>query len=216
MGLFKTIVGGAIGFVVGGPVGAAGGAVIANAIGNKDEEKNTVNCPHCNKKLSIERPGLWNCCDCKQSFECTIDNEIKKYFPEEHTDLFLIFAAFAKFCKTNGAIKQQHIETITDIMDNNFGFDQEDKTLAIRYFRMGRDSDKSFEDYCMELNNQYDDNVEAERYMKNEFLTCLYELATCCGKVSYEEEKILNYTAAIMKIDSYFVDRLKEDYLQTL
>lgn len=32
MGLFETLIGGAIWFVVGGPVGTAGGAVIANNI----------------------------------------------------------------------------------------------------------------------------------------------------------------------------------------
>lgn len=213
MGLFKTIIGGAIGFAVAGPVGAAGGAVIANTIGNKEEEKNTVNCPHCNKKLFVDGPGLWNCCDCKGSFEYTIDNKIIKYFPEEYTEMFLIFAAFSKFCKINGVIKHEHIEAVTDIMSNNFGLNKEDKALAIKYFRVGRDSDKTFEDYCIELNNNYDDNIEEDKYMKSEFLTCLYKLATCCGKISYEEEKVLNYTAAIMKIDPYFIDRLKEEYV---
>lgn len=212
MGLFKTIVGGAIGFAVGGPVGAAGGAVIANNIGNK-EDKNTVNCPHCNKKLIVEEPGIWNCCECKQSFEYGIDNQVKKYFPEEHSDLFIIFAAFAKFCKANGPVKPQHIDAVTDIMDNYLYLNEENKKLAIKYFRIGRDSNDTFEDYCTRLNNTCDDNVEQDRDLKNNFLTCLYELATCCGKTSYEEEKLLNYTAAIMKIEPYFVNRLKDEYI---
>lgn len=79
--------------------------------------------------------------------------------------MFLIFAVFSKFCKINGAIKHEYIEEVTDIMSNNFGLNKEDKSLAIKYFRVERDSEKTFEDYCIELNNNYDDNIEEDRYM---------------------------------------------------
>ncbi|QJA07661.1 DnaJ domain-containing protein [Romboutsia sp. CE17] len=254
MSFFKSVIGGAIGFVVGGPLGAAGGAVLASRLGSK-EYKYSINCPHCYKSLGvdtygryncchcegvltfsedgvikdtridvicpyckqnllIEGPGKWNCCKCNQSFEYTIDNSVKEYNSEEETCLFIIFAAFAKFCKANGQIKNEHISTATDIMDNYYGFNEENRKLSIKYFRMGRDSDKTFEDYCMKLNDICDDKLEDDREIKNDFLICLYKLATCLGKTTYEEEKMLNYAAAILKIEPYLINKLKEEYIE--
>lgn len=253
MSFFKTVVGGALGFMVGGPLGAAGGAVLANSFGGGNYKYN-INCPHCHKSLGvneygiyncshcggnfefstdgviknnsfnvicpycngnvlIDSTGIWNCCHCKNSFEYGEDNRIRKHDDEENTYIFIIFAAYAKFCKINGSIKNSHIKVLNDIINNYYGFDEENRKKAIECFRKGRDSDRTFEDYCVKLNNSCDDNLEEDRNLKNGFLDCLYKIATFGGKATYGDEKMLDYAAAVLKIEPYVINSIKAEYM---
>lgn len=253
MSFFRTVVGGALGFMVGGPLGAAGGAVLANALGGKDNKykitcphchkslgvddhgryscchcnnyllfsddgvvKDTridVRCPHCNCDLLIDGPGKWNCCECNKSFDYEENNSSNNANDDENTYLFIIFAAFAKFCKANGPIKKEQIAVIEDIMNNYYNLDKSDRDLAIKHFRTGKDSSTTFESYCSLLNNSCDDDLEEDRNLKNGFIVCLYKIATCSGSINYEEEKLLNFAIGILKIDPHFISSLKEEFL---
>lgn len=253
MSFFKTVIGGALGFMVGGPLGAAGGAVLANALGG-NESKYKINCPHCHKSLGVDSygryncchcnnhllfsddgvikdtrinvycphcncdllidgPGRWNCCECNNSFDYEENTKSNVTNDDESTYLFIIFAAFSKFCKANGPIKKEQIAIIEDIMTNYYSLDESDRNLAIKHFRTGKDSTTTFESYCSLLNDSCDDSLEEDRNIKNGFILCLYKIATYSGSISYEEEKLLNFATGILKIDPHFINSLKEEFL---
>ncbi|MGL5149192.1 MAG: hypothetical protein ACRC7N_01295, partial [Clostridium sp.] len=76
MGLFETIVGGAVGFMFGGPIGAAGGAMLANAFSG-DEYKYKITCPHCHDSLGVNSYGRYDCCHCHKALEFSENGVIK-------------------------------------------------------------------------------------------------------------------------------------------
>lgn len=60
---------------------------------------------------------------------------------------------------------------------------------------------------------KYDDNLEDDRNLKNGFLDCLYKIATFGGKATYRDEKMLDYAAAVLKIEPYVINSIKAEYM---
>lgn len=73
MSFFRTVVGGALGFMVGGPLG---GAVLANTLGGNDNKYN-ITCPHCHKSLGVNDHGRYSCCHCNNYLLFSDDGVIK-------------------------------------------------------------------------------------------------------------------------------------------
>lgn len=56
----------------GGPLGAAGGAIVANSF-SSEEYKCTIKCPYCNKTLGVNEYGRFSFCGCDKNFFFTED-----------------------------------------------------------------------------------------------------------------------------------------------
>lgn len=257
MGFLKTVIGGAIGFMVGGPLGAAGGAMLANVLGDDDnkykimcphckgqlgvdkygryecchcnevlifdengvvKDKNfTVICPYCESKVLIEKPGKWLCPDCNKEFVYESDKFKEDDYYPDNVFLFLIFALFAKIAKANGVIIKDHISVIEEIINHDFEFNGEERKEVIDYFRKAKDSNTSFEEYCIKLNDMIKESEDYESAIeiKEAIIDKLFKICNANTNISNEQNRLINFTVSLFNINEYVVNEIRKSYFNS-
>ena len=213
MGLFNTIVGGTIGFMVAGPLGAAGGALLANSFtddGVKNDNKIEVICPYCNGDVVVEGPGTWSCPYCQRDFNYGNCEE-----QDEENFNYLLFALFAKFAKADGSISKQHIKVLEELMENEYNYDKEMKKYAIEAFRKAKDSENGFEYYCFKINNMVKnhDDIEVAHNVFCGTIDSLYKIALADNEVSNEKERLINLAVNIFKMEKHIFEDIRNNYV---
>ena len=68
MGNTGKLFGGGLGFLLGGPVGAALGLGLGHLFDEDNSNGINVECPHCKKTLIIPQEGYYECAYCHKNF----------------------------------------------------------------------------------------------------------------------------------------------------
>lgn len=121
MSWFGKIVGGTIGFMFGGPIGAAAGMAMGHYMFDKDAE------------VKFEQGPL------------TDTEQLQATF------FISTFSLLAKMAKADGVVTQNEIDEISRFIDQDLRLDPAKKRFAIEIFRSAKDSEYRFEDYASQF-----------------------------------------------------------------
>jgi DnaJ like chaperone protein len=127
MGLIGKIVGGTIGFALGGPLGAIAGAVFGHAFDSPAE------------RLVASRYG-----------------EPLSSVEESQLAFFVgTFSMLAKLASADGTVKEEEVKTVESFAINDLGLSTQSRTIAFNIFRTALDSPARFEDFARQFYERF-------------------------------------------------------------
>ena len=124
MSWFGKFLGGTVGLIFGGPIGAIGGAALGHYLVDENEE------------ASLSRKE-------GKSLDQT----------EQQQAIFFIttFSLLAKLAKADGLISHEEIKVIDQLMNHHLRLDSKARKYAIQVFNLAKESKYSFEDYSTQF-----------------------------------------------------------------
>ncbi len=126
MGWFGKIVGGAIGFSIAGPLGAAAGMAFGHYALDQEEEQSYAEQPQLTREENMQ-----------------------------HLFFVSTFSLLAKLAKADGVVSQEEIEEINRFIDHELRLGSQEKKYAIDIFRSAKESQYSFDTYAREFFNAF-------------------------------------------------------------
>ena len=185
MGWFGKIVGGTIGMALGGPLGAIAGA----AFGHFFDKANQVYL----EDGSRPRPTL---------------------SPTEGAQMTFFVATFsmlAKIARADGRVTRDEIAAIETFMQNELRLGFQSRQVAIRIFEAALEAPDAFEDYARQFYGAFHTNPPLLEFM----LDILMRVALADGRLSPEEEKLIQSAARIFGFSDQHFHNLRSRYRGT-
>jgi DnaJ like chaperone protein len=216
MGWLGKILGGAVGFAVGGPLGAVGGAAMGHLL-DASQSENRTRCPHCGEWLKVPGKGQWRCPDCGGQFHFGRPSEIPASAPEsseqaQYVFFVALFSMLGKLAKADGQVSAAEIRLVEEFMTRQLRLDGQARQAAQRIFNEAKDSPYSFEDFA----RQYRQFIGHERQMLLQMMGLLVRVAAADGEVHPEEERLLRAAALIFGVSDGEYARLRQQHVDSL
>lgn len=190
-----AVIGGMIGSIF-GPIGASIGAGIGAAIG-EGENENTMNCPHCNTKLKIDKnTNIVICSDCQKPFftNQSLQNE-----------LIVLAGLFAKMAKADGIIDKSEADFISDFIRNQLKLNEEDISFFKSKFKEFKDDDTHILYYVYLLNS-----TSLDDEMKYYIYQFLFQLALADNVLAPQEEELLKIIPSALGLNENLFYEMKD------
>ena len=188
MGWLGKVVGGTIGFAIGGPIGAVAGAAFGHTLDKKEE-----------RYLSSNRIGSG------QGASQLSNNE-----EAQLTFFIAAFSMLAKIAKADGRVSEQEISSVEDFMQKDLNLDNESKNTARNIFREAVNSQDRFEAFAVQFYNVFRTQPRLIELM----MDVLLRVSTADGKISNEEERLLQSAVRIFNISERAYSNFKKRYIK--
>ena len=111
-----------------------------------------------------------------------------------------VFSMLGKLAKADGRVSQYEIDTIEQVMRNNFRLTPEARGFAIKIFNAAKDSTNSFEDYARQLRQVFGHSPEVLASV----VELLMVVAHADGQLHPEEERMIRSAVNIFGIEEAF------------
>lgn len=108
-----------------------------------------------------------------------------------------VFSMLGKLAKADGVVTQDEINIVERVMQDNFRLPPAQRQFAIKIFNAAKDSPDRFEDYAEQLYQHFSDSPEVLVTV----IDLLMVVAHADGKVSREEEQLIQAAAKIFKVE---------------
>jgi DnaJ like chaperone protein len=180
------IIGGFVGFVMGGPLGAAAGATLGHAF--VDKKKNVYRLSETHSGHALPSPE------------------------QAHMIFFeAVFSMLAKMSKVDGRVSEKEVAVIENFMKDELHLDINSRIAAVQIFRQAIKSSESFEtsasQFYMAFSNQ--------PYIIELVMDILFRVASTDGHIQKEEEELLLSASNIFNYTRADYERMKSKYAQT-
>jgi DnaJ like chaperone protein len=161
MAWFGKIIGGTVGLLIGGPIGAVGGIALGHCFIDESDE-NLPTGAHGVSRMSVN---------------------------EQRQAIFFIttFSLLAKLAKADGVISKSEIDVIDKLMKRDMRMNQQERSYAIQVFDAAKDSRDSFEDYAMQFYQLF----SSHRQLLQSMTDVLLRVAAADGDYHPEEERMI-------------------------
>ena len=203
------IAGGAIGFALGGPLGALGGAAVGAFfdVDEMEKRKYETNCPNCNAKIGIDGPGNWTCPNCSNTFyvgdDGGVNNQVKTVF------FISTFAMLGKMAKADGKVCENEARVIREFMLNELNLDADDRKAALQIINDAKSSEHVFDEFALQFYEIFK-NESQHLYL---MLDLLFKVAMADGILHPNEELLLKTAAQIFNIPDNDYQNCKSQYV---
>ncbi len=188
MGWLGKIVGGTIGFAIGGPIGAIAGAVFGHTIDRKED-----------RYLSSGAN--------RQGFS---PGQLSNNEEAQLTFFIASFSMLAKMAKADGRVSEDEIRSVEDFMENDLHLDEDSKKSARNIFREAVNSKNRFEDFATQFYNVFRTQPRLIELM----MDVLLRVSAADGRISPEEETLLNSAVRIFNISQSAYANFKKRYVK--
>lgn len=120
----------------------------------------------------------------------------KRHSQTHETFLELLFGLAGKFCLVDGVVQQAEIDTLEELIVHRLQLSEADSIQARRFFRRGRDADKSVESYL----NQFKKIFGNRKQLLELAYSFLESVAEASGEMTAEEERLLQVAREILGV----------------
>ena len=183
MSWFGKILGGTVGLLFGGPIGAIGGAALGHYFLDEDNEL----VPQTNKRIHRLR-----------------DNE------EKQAVFFIAtFSLLAKLAKADGVVSDDEIRAIDQLMRRDMQMQRHARDYAIQVFNVAKTSAHTFEDYALQFSQRFSDQPQILRSM----VDILLRVAGADGNYHPKEEELILHAVRIFGISHGEYEALKSRHI---
>lgn len=185
MSWLGKMIGGTIGFALGGPIGAIAGAAFGHTMVDKKEERYLTSMPGINQTLSSV----------------------------EQAQLIFFTAAFsmlAKICKADGHVSTKEIAAVDTFMKQDLGLDINSQQTAQNIFRQAINSNESFDAFAMQFYSVF----QTQPHIIDLMMDILLRVSSADGHISDSEEILLLSASRIFKFSSADYARIKSKYIK--
>ncbi len=179
------MIGGTIGFALGGPIGAVAGAAFGHTFVDKKEDIYLSSRPSAQQTLSSN----------------------------EEAQLVFFTAAFsmlAKISKADGNVSENEISTVESFMKRELQLDMHGQETAKNIFRHAINSNESFDAFAMQFYSVFRTQPNIIELMMDVML----RVSTSDGDISIEEEQMLLSATRIFNYSNADYTRLKSKYVK--
>ena len=180
------MIGGTIGFALGGPLGAIAGAAFGHAFVDKKEDL-----------YLSSRPG-------SQQETLSSNEEAQLVF------FTAVFSMLAKLCKADGRVSENEISAVETFMKKDLHLDQNSQSTAVNIFKQALNSPESFEGFAL----QFYSTFRTQPNLIDLMMDILLRVSTADGKITDKEEAILVSAARIFNYSDSDYDRFKSRYVK--
>jgi DnaJ like chaperone protein len=139
------------------------------------------------------------------------EGQFKAYQKRRGEFLFHVFRLCAKLAKSDGAVSQQEVRHMENLMRNHFRMNEQGRAQAIRVWKQSKDSSDSFDQYAKAFYNDFN----RERHQVMNMMDLLFATAAADGRLHPREEELLLRAAGIFHIGRMQYDRIKSRYYQS-
>lgn len=209
MGWLGKVLIGTIGYAMGGPLGAIGGAAIGHLL-DADHGKGRVPCPHCGKRLKVPEGGRWKCPHCQGQFDFPGRSSAKINANEQAQYVFFValFSMLAKLAKADGTVSPAEIQVVEECMRKQLKLDADSRKVAQRIFNEAKDSDYRFEDFARQFHQLF----RHDQGMLREMLDLLVRVSMADGQMHPEEERLVNIATEIFGLGEHEYRRARTSH----
>jgi len=194
MSWFGKMVGGTIGFALGGPIGAIAGAAFGHTFVDKKDQA-----------YLSSRPGVQT--GSGMGARETLSSN-------EQAQLVFFTAAFsmlAKICKVDGQVSEKEINAVNKFMQLDLQLDYNSQQTAQNIFRQAVNSNESFDAFAMQFYSVFRTQPNIIELM----IDILLRVSAADGSISSEEENMLLSAIRIFNYSNADYERLKSRYVKT-
>ena len=187
MGLFGKIVGGTIGFMMGGPLGAIAGVAFAHVLGQSREADRISGSSYYqnyNRRMN------------------TVDHAHMTFFVGA-------FSLLAKLAKADGEVTRSEEATIRRFMIEELRMDQTSQYTALRIFDAALDSSESYVDIAQQFYREFRGRPQILELM----IDIMFRVAVADGSASKAEGNMILHIVRIFSFTQAQYDRIKERYV---
>ncbi len=185
MSWMGKIVGGALGFAMGGPLGAVAGVLFGHAF---------------DKGSELEyKEGFFG--------GATLSED-------EQSQLTFFVAAFsmlAKLVQADGEITRQELDTIENIMAKDLKLNPQSRNVAVKIFNAALHSPQSFQDYAVQFQGRFSARPQILEFM----LDLLFKVSTASGKPGKHEEALLLMASKLFQFGNEKYESIKARHVKT-
>lgn len=139
------------------------------------------------------------------------EGEFRTYQKRRGEFLFHVFRLCAKMAKSDGAVSQQEVAHMENLMRNHFRMNDRGRAQAIKVWKQAKDSGDSFDQYAKAFYNDF----SRERHQIMNMMDLLFATAAADGRLHPREEELLLRAAGIFHIGRMQYERIKGRYYQT-
>ena len=189
MSWFGKMIGGTIGFALGGPIGAIAGAAFGHTFVDKKEQA-----------YLSSRPGA------RHGTGATLSSN-------EQAQLVFFTAAFsmlARICKADGQVTDKEIDAINVFIQQDLQLDVNSQQTAHNIFRQAVKSNESFNAFAMQFYSVFKTQPNIIELM----IDVLLRVSSADGSISREEEHMLLSAIKIFNYSNAEYKRLKSKYIK--
>ncbi len=187
MGLFGKFIGGTIGFIMGGPLGAIAGVAFAHVLEQSSE---------------ADRIGR------SQYYR----NYQRRMNTTEHAHMTFFVGAFsllAKLAKADGSVSRDEEVVIRRFMIEELRLDQTSQYTALKIFDAALESRENYTDIAAQFYKEFRTKPQILELM----IDIMFRVAQADGGVSKAEGGMILQVARIFNFQQYQYDRIKERYV---
>jgi DnaJ like chaperone protein len=195
MGWIGKIVGGAVGFALGGPLGAIAGVALGHGF---DATRQAMT------RGDTGTAGGFT------SFGRKVFGES----PLRHAQLTFFVGSFsmlAKLAAADGNVAQAEIRTVEEFMNRDLRLDPQSKRVAVDIFNTALSSPETFESFA----NQFYEEFANQPQLLELMIDVLYRVGAADGTISSAEEDLIRRAADIFDFSAARLDNIKRRYSRT-
>ncbi|MDY6903054.1 MAG: TerB family tellurite resistance protein [Thermodesulfobacteriota bacterium] len=127
---------------------------------------------------------------------------------DQMTFFVACFSMLAKLAAVDGKISDDEIKTIEQFMDRDLGLTRENKRIAINIFNEAANADAGFEAFA----SQFYERFHATPQLIDLMLDILLRVSLADGKMSTEEERLINTAVRIFNYSDAAYQQLRKKY----
>lgn len=199
MSWFGKIIGGIIGFSLGGPLGLIAGAVFGHVI---------------DKSSDLDKSKGSNGSNGSEYTNSSQNDYSRRFFFNtgygKSQMVFFVgaFSMLAKLASADGQVSENEKRKISEFMVNDLHLTGQSYYNAVNIFNNALDQNISFES----LVNQFYSNFRNSPAILQLMIDIFYRVANADGSVSSKEERLIKYAAQVFQIPQSILDSIKRRY----
>jgi len=192
MGWFGKIVGGSIGYVIAGPLGAVAGVALGHSL---DDQLDKAQAQAQARYRAAQRA----------------DPRLSPLETSQYVYFVTTFSLLAKMAKADGVVTKDEINLVEQFIRRDLGLSQQMRQAAINIFSEAKDSDHSFESFAQ----QFHQHFRLAPAMLLGMLDMLYRVAMADGVLHPSEEHLLKTAARMLNIPYQADSNLRQAYVKS-
>lgn len=194
MSWFGKIVGGTIGLMFGGPLGAIAGAAAGHFFYDRGQQ--------------MQEGGSWGFGGGRFEGQARPGFGGVSWQERAQAGYFVaVFSIFGKIAKADGRITKHEGELVERFLDQ-MGVQGQQRQFAIDIFNQAKDSPYSAEDFA----RQFAELTQGRREIHLNLLDMLFQIALADGKLDSAEEKMIYSVADVLGIEEQQVKSIQGKY----